>query len=296
MPSIFLRYGSWLVTGMTLVMSLIAAVMVTAISGTIIVEEDELLQFAVDSSTRPSFFSYSCGTNLFSSTPHNPISWLSIPPSLPSLPRHLEFLEYCHHPELGFTVLRRHPADPEDPIALRHDLHETPFQFLRFIPGPHREIHHPCRINRPRPLRPPSTSTTLVDEAIRTTVAQETPPLSNSSSSQQSFTVFLPRNDEPSQQDSPELSSLPEGQLRLREGNGSSNYGLTRAYGRSSTRGRASATSRGRVSVRPIPGPSTRRNQQVPSANGHANVQNLWRGGSHHGEPSSSRATRSRRL
>jgi hypothetical protein len=44
MPSIFLRYGSWLVTGMTLVMSL-----VTAISGTIMVEEDELLQFAVDS-------------------------------------------------------------------------------------------------------------------------------------------------------------------------------------------------------------------------------------------------------
>jgi hypothetical protein len=49
MPSIFLRYGSWLVTGMTLVMSLITAVMVTAISGTVIVEEDELLQFAVDS-------------------------------------------------------------------------------------------------------------------------------------------------------------------------------------------------------------------------------------------------------
>jgi hypothetical protein len=49
MPSIFLRYSSWLVTGMTLVMSLIAAAMVTAISGTILVEEDELLQFAVDS-------------------------------------------------------------------------------------------------------------------------------------------------------------------------------------------------------------------------------------------------------
>jgi hypothetical protein len=49
MPSIFLRYGSWLVTGMTLVMSLIAAAMVTAISGTIMVEEDELLQFAIDS-------------------------------------------------------------------------------------------------------------------------------------------------------------------------------------------------------------------------------------------------------
>jgi hypothetical protein len=49
MPSNFLQYGSWLVTGMTLVMSLIAAVMVTAISGTIIVEEDELLQFTVDS-------------------------------------------------------------------------------------------------------------------------------------------------------------------------------------------------------------------------------------------------------
>jgi hypothetical protein len=49
MPLIFLRHGSWLVTGMTLVISLIAAVMVTAISGTVIVEEDELLQFAVDS-------------------------------------------------------------------------------------------------------------------------------------------------------------------------------------------------------------------------------------------------------
>jgi hypothetical protein len=49
MPSIFLRYGSWLVTGMTLVISMVAAAMVTAISGTIMVEEDELLQFAVDS-------------------------------------------------------------------------------------------------------------------------------------------------------------------------------------------------------------------------------------------------------
>jgi hypothetical protein len=34
---------------MTLVMSLVAAAMVTAISGTIMVEEDKLLQFAVDS-------------------------------------------------------------------------------------------------------------------------------------------------------------------------------------------------------------------------------------------------------
>jgi hypothetical protein len=34
---------------MTLVISLVTAVMVTAISGTIRVEEDKLLQFAVDS-------------------------------------------------------------------------------------------------------------------------------------------------------------------------------------------------------------------------------------------------------
>jgi hypothetical protein len=34
---------------MTLVMSLVAAAMVTAISGTIMVQEDELLQFTVDS-------------------------------------------------------------------------------------------------------------------------------------------------------------------------------------------------------------------------------------------------------
>jgi hypothetical protein len=213
----------------------------------------------------------------------------------PLCPRRLEFLEYCHHPEIGFTVLWQHPADPEDPIASRHDLHETPFQFLRFIPGPNREIHHSYQVTRTRPTSPPSTSTTLVDEAIRTVIAQETTPLSSSSSFQQSFTVFLPRNDEPNQRDSPEPPSLPEGQLCLRQGNGSRNYRLTRASSRSSTRGRASATSRGRVSVRPVPGPSTRRNQQVPPANGHTNVQNLQCGGSHRGEPSSSRATRSRR-
>jgi hypothetical protein len=196
-------------------------------------------------------------------------------------------LEYCYHSEHGLTVLRRHPADPEDSIDSRQEIHDHPFLFLRFIPGPQHTFPHPNPENPNQPRRfshvnrPPSSSaTTVIDEAIRTAIAQETPNTSNSSSSQQSFTVFLPRNDEPNQRNFPEPPSLPEGQLRLHQGNGSHNYGLTRASSRSSTRGRASATSRGRVSVRPVPEPSTRRNQQVPSADGHTNVQNLRCGGS----------------
>jgi hypothetical protein len=325
-------------------MSLVAAAMVTAISGTIMVEEDKLLQFAVDSREliicrmMDIFqFSYICtlsgnrasltvvlrleplpevGTSNSpeqrdpSSTPvertRSPQPHTILYPGYPFrircpfCPRRLEFLEYCHHPEHSFTILRRHPSDPEDSIVSRQEIHNHPFLFLCFVPGPRHTFPHPNpeNPNRPRQFsrvnRPPS-STTIVDEAIRTAIAQETPPLSSSSSSQQSFTVFLPRNDEPNQRDSPEPLSLPEGQLRLRQGNGSSNYGLTRASGRSSTRGRASATSHGRVSVCPSPGPSSRRNQQVPSTDGHANVQNLRCGGSHRGEPSSSRATRSQR-
>jgi hypothetical protein len=142
MPLIFLQYGSWLVTGMTLVMSLITAVMVTAISGTIIVEEDELLQFAVDSGELIICrmldifqFSYVCilsgkratlkvvlrleplpevGTSNSpdqqdppSSQPHT-ILYPRYPFRLrcPLCPRCLEFLEYCHHSENGLTVLR----------------------------------------------------------------------------------------------------------------------------------------------------------------------------------------------
>jgi hypothetical protein len=321
---------------MTLVMSLIAAVMVTAISRTIIVEEDELLQFAVDSGELiirrmlDMFqFSYVCilsgnratltvvlrpeplpevGTSnspdqrdppssptpverTRSPQPHT-ILYPGYPFRLccPLCPRRLEFLEYCHHSEHGLTVLRRHPANPEDSIVSRQEIHDHPFLFLRFVPGPRHTFPHPnpenpnqprrfSRVNRPLS----SNVTTVIDEAIRTAIAQETPPHSNSSSSQQSFTVFLPRNDEPNQRNSPEPPSLPEGQLHLRQGNGSLNYGLTRASGRSSTRGRASATSRGRVSVHPVLGTSTRRNQQVPSADGHTNVQNLRHGGSHRG-------------
>jgi hypothetical protein len=249
MPSIFLRYGSWLVTGMTLVMSLIAAVMVTAISGTVIVEDDELLQFAVDSGEliihrmlNVFQFSYVCILSGNRATLKvvlrlEPLPEVGTsnspdqrdPPSSPTLvertrfpqshtilypgypfrlrcplcPRRLEFLEYCHHPEHGLTVLRRHPSDPEDSIVSQQEIHDHPFLFLRFVPGPRHTFPHPNpeNPNRPRQFshvnRPPS-STTVVDEAIRTAIAQETPPPS-SSSSQQSFTVFLPRNDEPNQ-------------------------------------------------------------------------------------------------
>jgi hypothetical protein len=247
MPSIFLRYSSWLVTGMTLVMSLIAAAMVTAISGTIMVEEDELLQFAVDSGEliirrmMDIFqFSYICtlsgnrasltvvlhleplpevGTSDSpeqrdpSSTPvertRSPQPHTILYPGYPFrlrcpfCPRRLEFLEYCHHSEHGFTILRRHPSDPEDSIVSRQEIHDHPFLFLRFVPGPRHTFPHPNPENPNRPRRfshgnrpAPSPTTILVDEAIRTAIAQETPPPS-SSSSQQSFTFFLPRNDKP---------------------------------------------------------------------------------------------------
>jgi hypothetical protein len=187
MPSIFLRYGSWLVTGMTLVISLVAAAMVTAISRTIMVEEDELLQFAVDSGEliirrmMDVFqFSYICtlsgnrasltvvlrleplpevGTSDSpeqrdpSSTPvertRSPQPHTILYPGYPFrlrcplCPRRLEFLEYCHHSEHGITILRRHPSDPEDSIVSRQEIHDHPFLFLRFVPGPRHTFSHP---------------------------------------------------------------------------------------------------------------------------------------------------------
>jgi hypothetical protein len=150
LPSIFLRYGSWLVTGMTLVISLVTAAMVTAISGTIMMEEDEHLQFTVDSGELIIHrmmdvfqFHYVCTLSgnratlmvvlhleplpevSTSNSPdqrdpfstpvertHSPQSHTILYPGYPFhlycpfCPWHLEFLEYCHHPEYGFTILR----------------------------------------------------------------------------------------------------------------------------------------------------------------------------------------------
>ena len=51
MPAIFLRYGSWLVTGFALVLSMVAAAMSIAIGQepTRITEENDLLEFTVTS-------------------------------------------------------------------------------------------------------------------------------------------------------------------------------------------------------------------------------------------------------
>ena len=51
MPAIFTRYGSWMVTGLTLAISMVTAAMLIAIGQepTRITEENDLLEFAVTS-------------------------------------------------------------------------------------------------------------------------------------------------------------------------------------------------------------------------------------------------------
>ena len=51
MPAIFMRYGSWMVTGLTLAISMVTAAMSIAIGQELIriTEENDLLEFAVTS-------------------------------------------------------------------------------------------------------------------------------------------------------------------------------------------------------------------------------------------------------
>ena len=110
----------------------------------------------------------------------------------PLCPHLLEIGELCYHPNRGVNVLRRSPEDAPN----RQEVFDHPFEFLRIIPGQTFHPHHPS------PPGSPSTST-LVEEAIRTAIAQETPPPSPTPSSPDSSHAH------PIRRDSPEPSSLP---------------------------------------------------------------------------------------
>ena len=110
----------------------------------------------------------------------------------PLCPHLLEIGEICYHPNRGVNVLRRSPEDAQT----REEVFHTPFEFLRIIPG---AVFHP---HYPSTPGSPSTST-LVQEAIRTAIAQETPPPSPTPSSSDS------NHAHPIRRDSPESSSIP---------------------------------------------------------------------------------------
>ena len=194
-------YGSWLVTGFSLVLLLATVAMVTAIGGESTTEWDELLELTGDSGEmmihclldtfHMHFITLVVGNRAtltvllwlepppeVGTTPSNPESRDSSPSEeplpyfciypgypfqihCPCCPHLLEFSEYCHHPEHSITILRWHPSE----VVSREDLLEHPFLFLCFVPGPNRTCQQAS----------PSTST-LVDKAIATTITQETPP------------------------------------------------------------------------------------------------------------------------
>ena len=93
----------------------------------------------------------------------------------PLCPHLLEIGEICFHPNRGVNILRRSPEDAQS----REEVLHTPFEFLCIILG---ETFHP---HYPSAPGSPSTST-LIEEAIRTALAQETPPPSPTPSSSDS--------------------------------------------------------------------------------------------------------------
>ena len=109
----------------------------------------------------------------------------------PLCPHQLEIGEICFHPNHGVNVLRRSPEDAQS----REEVFHQPFEFLRIIPGTTLHPHYPSAPGSP------STST-IVEEAIRTVIAQETPPPSPTPSSDSNHAHLIRR-------DSPEPSTLP---------------------------------------------------------------------------------------
>ena len=247
MPAIFTRYGSWMVTGLTLAISMVTAAMLIAIGQepTWITEENDLLEFTVASGELlihrfihefQLFFVTVVNGNRASltivlrleplseigSTPNSPVpeeqDSSSLHPPLvvnndeniflpghpfqlrcPLCPHLLEIGEICFHPNQGVNILRRSPEDAQS----REEVFHTPFEFLRIIPG---ETLHPYF-----PSAPGSSSTsTLVEEAIRTAITQETPPPSPTPSSSDS------NHAHPIRRDTPEPSSIPARQFRQR--------------------------------------------------------------------------------
>ena len=250
MPAIFTHYGSWMVTGLMLAISMVTAAMSIAIGQEPIwvTEENDLLEFTITFGELIIRWLFCEFQLLFvivvngnrasltivlrleplsevSSPPNSPVPEEQDPSSLhpplvvnndeniffpghpfqlrcPLCPYLLEIGEICYHPNRGVNVLRQSPEDAQS----REEVFHTPFEFLCIIPG---EILHP---HHPSAPGSPSTST-IVEEAIRTVIAQETPPSSPTPSSNSSHA-------HPIRRDSPEPSSLPARQLHTCRGNG----------------------------------------------------------------------------
>ena len=239
MPAIFTRHGSWMVTGLTLAISMVTAAMLIAIGAEPIwvTEENDLLEFAVTSGELvirrllhefQLLFVTEVNGNRASLTivlhleplsevgspPNSPVPEERDPSSLhpplvvnndeniffpghsfqlrcPLCPHLLEIGEICYHPNRGVNILRRSPEDTHS----REEVFDHPFEFLCIIPGRTFHPHYPSAPGSP------STST-LVEDAIRTAIAQETPPPSPTPSSDSHHAHPICR-------DSPETFSLP---------------------------------------------------------------------------------------
>ena len=96
-------------------------------------------------------------------------------------------------------MLRRSPED----APTREEVFDRPFESLHIIPGQQLHPHYPSTLGSP------STST-LVKEAIRIVIAQETPPPSSPTPSSDSHHAH------PIHRDFPEPSSIPAQQLCVR--------------------------------------------------------------------------------
>ena len=282
MPVIFTRYGSWMVTGLTLALSMVTAAMTIAFGATPfwVTGEDELLEFTVTSGElvirrllRRFRLLYIIAVNgnrisltivlhieplsEIDSSPNSPIpeerDLSSLCPPLvvindentflpgipfqlrcPLCPYLLETGETCFHPDRGIKILRRSPED----VPSGDNILDRPFKFLHIISEdalPETEIFnrsvflspHPGRTFYPHhPSSPGSPSIpTQIEEAIRTAIAQETPPPSPIPS-------FDSSQVHPIHQGFPEPSSIPMRQFRQYRGNGRGDNRHTRVTNR----------------------------------------------------------------
>ena len=184
----------------------------------------------------------------------------------PLCPHQLKIGEIFFHPNRGVNVLRRSLEDAQS----REEVFHQPFEFLHIIPGTTLHPHYPSTPGSP------STST-IVEEAIRTAIAQETPPPSPTPSSDSNHAHLIHR-------DSPEPSTLPVRQFHQRRGNGRGNNRPTRVTSRPDRGGRTPAASSGRVLLHKVSNTLTpHKPSAIPSEDGHENIQVPRRGTRTHG-------------